>query len=31
MLSDNFRGFQWNVVNKQTQSKHGGELIKLSG
>lgn len=29
--SDNFRGFQWNVVNKQTQSKHEGELIKFSG
>lgn len=28
--SDNFRGFQWNVVNEQTKSKQGGELIKLS-
>jgi energy-coupling factor transporter transmembrane protein EcfT len=28
--SDNFIGFQWNVVNKQTQSKHGRELIKFS-
>lgn len=29
--SDNFRGFQWNVVNKQTHTKHGGELITFSG
>jgi len=29
--SDNFRGFQWNVVNEQTKPKHGGELIKLPG
>ena len=29
--SDNFRGFQWNVVNEQAKSKHRGELIKLSG
>jgi hypothetical protein len=29
--SDNFRGFQWNVVDEQTKSKHVEELIKLPG